>query len=191
MRRYAGRMLETLAPRIKAEPLQAAALVIAGVGAAAILGAWFFEYVMRLAPCPLCLEQRIPYYVAIPLALFVAAAAYAKAPRWILAAALAVVAAAMLWNAGLGIYHAGIEWKWWPGPQDCSAPISSLGSAGNLLRQLENANVVRCDEAAWRFLGLSLAGWNVVISVGLAGVALWAVLTSARRAAYGSSSVSQ
>ena len=184
------RMLERSLRRMRTEPLQAAALVVAVVGAAAILGAWFFEFVMKLAPCPLCLEQRIPYYIAIPLALIVLAATYAKAPRWLLVAALAIVAAAMLWNAGLGIYHAGIEWKWWPGPQDCSAPISNLGSAGNLLRQLEDINVVRCDEAAWRFLGLSLAGWNVVISLGLAAVALRAVV-SARRAAYGSSSVSQ
>ena len=183
------RMLEKSLRRMRAEPLQAAALVVAVVGAAAILGAWLFEYVMKLAPCPLCLEQRIAYYVAIPLALIVLAATYARVPRWLLMAALGVVAAAMLWNAGLGIYHAGIEWKWWPGPQDCSAPIANLGSAGNLLRQLEDINIVRCDEAAWRFLGLSLAGWNVLISLGLAAVALWAIMT--RRSAYGSSSVSQ
>jgi disulfide bond formation protein DsbB len=179
--------------RIEARPIEAAALVIAVAGAAAILGAWFFELVLKLAPCPLCLEQRIPYYVAIPLALMILAATFAKnAPRWALLGGLAIIAAAMLWNAGLGAYHAGIEWKWWPGPQDCSGPISDLGSAGSLLRQLQTVNVVRCDEAAWRFLGLSLAGWNVLLSLGLAAVALWAVLTAARRpAAYGSSSVSQ
>ncbi len=177
-----------------ARPIEAAALAIAMVGAAAILGAWFFEYVLKLAPCPLCLEQRIAYYVVIPLALVVLAAALSRrAPRWVLTGALTIIAAAMLFNAGLGTYHAGIEWKWWAGPQDCSAPISNLGSAGDLLRQLQTINVVRCDEAAWRFLGLSLAGWNVLISFGLAAVALWAVLTAARRrsAAYGSSSVSQ
>jgi disulfide bond formation protein DsbB len=177
---------------ITAKPIEAAALAIAVVGAAAILGAWFFELVLKLAPCPLCLEQRIPYYVAIPLALIVLAAALTKkAPRWALMAALAVIAAAMLWNAGLATYHAGIEWKWWAGPQDCSGPISDIGSAGSLLRQLQTTNVVRCDEAAWRFLGLSLAGWNVLISLGLAALALWAMLTARRSAAYGSSSVSQ
>jgi disulfide bond formation protein DsbB len=178
--------------RITAQPIEAAALAIAAIGAAAILGAYFFEYVVKLAPCPLCLEQRIPYYVAIPLALVVLVAAVAKAPRWALLAGLAVIAAAMLWNAGLGTYHAGIEWKWWAGPQGCSGPLSDLGAGGNLLQQLESINVVRCDEAAWRFLGLSLAGWNVLISLGLAGLALWAMRRSARRApAYGSSSVSQ
>jgi disulfide bond formation protein DsbB len=185
-------MHDTFQRRITARPIEAAALAIAVVGAGAILGAWFFQYALKLAPCPLCLEQRIPYYVAIPLALIVLAAAWSKkAPRWALVGALAVIAAAMLWNAGLATYHAGIEWKWWAGPQDCSAPISNLGPAGGLLSQLQNINVVRCDEAAWRFLGLSLAGWNVLISLGLAAVALWAVLTAARHPAYGSSSVSQ
>jgi disulfide bond formation protein DsbB len=185
-------MLDQTLRRIKAEPIEAAALAIAVIGAAAILGAYFFEYVVKLAPCPLCLEQRIPYYVAIPLALIVLVAAFAKAPRWALLTALAVIAAAMLWNAGLGTYHAGIEWKWWPGPQACAGPLSDFGGAGNLLQELQTINVVRCEEAAWRFLGLSLAGWNVLISLGLAAVALWAIVTPARRpAAYGSSSVSQ
>jgi disulfide bond formation protein DsbB len=87
-----------------------------------------------------------------------------------------------LWNAGLGTYHAGIEWKWWPGPQDCSGPIDSLGSANDLLRQLESINVVRCDEAAWRFLGLSLAGYNVLISLALAAVAIWGLLAGRAQA---------
>jgi disulfide bond formation protein DsbB len=177
--------------RIDTQPIKMAALIIAAAGAVTILGAFLFEYALKLAPCPLCLEQRIPYYVAIPLALIVLVAAFAGAPPWALMAGLALIAAAMLWNAGLGAYHAGIEWQWWAGPQDCSAPISDFGPAGNLLRQLETINVVRCDEAAWRFLGLSLAGWNVLISLGLAAVALGAVLTAARRPAYGSSSVSQ
>jgi disulfide bond formation protein DsbB len=185
-------MHDNVLHRTMTKPVETAALAIAVIGAGAILGAWFFEYVLKLVPCPLCLQQRTPYYVAIPLALIVLAAAFSeKTPRWVPIAGLAAIAAAMLWNAGLGVYHAGIEWKWWPGPQDCSAPLSNLGSAGNLLHQLENINVVRCDEAAWRFLGLSLAGWNVVISLALAGLALWAVLTAARRPAYGSSSVSQ
>jgi len=185
-------MQDPLLHRITARPIEAAALAIAVAGAAAILGAWFFQYVLKLVPCPLCLEQRIPYYVAIPLALVVLGAAWSKkAPRWALLGALAVIAAAMLWNAGLGTYHAGVEWKWWQGPQDCSAPLSNLGSTGDLLRQLQTINVVRCDEAAWRFLGLSLAGWNVLISLGLAALAVWAIAAARGRSAYGSSSVSQ
>ena len=76
-------MQDSLLHRITARPIEAAALAIAVAGAAAILGAWFFQYVLKLVPCPLCLEQRIPYYVAIPLALVGVGAAWSKkAPRW-------------------------------------------------------------------------------------------------------------
>ena len=92
------------------------AIVIAILGAAAILGAFFFQYVLGLQPCPLCLEQRIAYYFAIPLALIVAVAAARGGPRAFLTAGLVLIAIAMLVNAGLGVYHAGVEWKFWPGP---------------------------------------------------------------------------
>ena len=171
-----------LAQTIYDRPIAAAAIVIAVVGAMAILGAWLFQYGLGLKPCPLCLEQRYPYYFAIPLALLVLLGVTVGASRKVLLAALFVIAAGMLWNAGLAGYHAGIEWKWWPGPQDCSGPIDSLGSASDLLRQLDSINVVRCDEAAWRFLGLSLAGYNVLISLALAAVAGWGVVAGRRSA---------
>lgn len=157
-----------------------AALVIAAAGAATILGAYVFEYGFKLLPCPLCLEQRIPYYVAIPLAALLALAAWRGAPRAVLAGGFLAIAALMLWGAGLGVYHAGVEWKWWAGPLDCSAPVTSLGSAGDLMKQLQKITIVRCDEAAWRFLGLSLAGYNVLISLALAAVAGWRMLALRR-----------
>ena len=157
-----------------------AAIVIAVVGATAILGAYYFQYVLGLEPCPLCLEQRIAYYFAIPLALIVAFAAARGAPRALLLAGLVLIALAMLVNATLGVYHAGIEWKFWPGPADCSGPVTGLGRASDLMRQLQNVSVVRCDEAAWRFLGLSLAGYNVLISLSLAGIAAWGALRTRR-----------
>jgi len=89
----------------------------------------------------------------------------------VLFAALVAIALGMLWNAGLGVYHSGIEWKWWAGPQECTGTLGDLGSAGGLLSKLESFNVVRCDEAAWRFLGLSLAGYNALISFALALIA--------------------
>ena len=146
------------------EPVAAAALVAAG-GAATILGAYFFQYVLKLPPCPLCLEQRIAYYVSIPLAVVLAFAAAKGAPRQFVAAGFVVIALAMLFNAGLALFHAGVEWKWWPGPRECSGPINDLSVGGDLLSQLQEISVVRCDEAAWRFLGLSLAGYNVLISL--------------------------
>jgi disulfide bond formation protein DsbB len=159
-------------------PTAGAATVVAIVGVAAILGAYYFQYVLGLQPCPLCLEQRIAYYFAIPLAVIVAVAAARGAPRAFLIAGLVLIALAMLVNAGLGVYHAGVEWKLWPGPADCSAPVTSLGRASDLMKQLRNVTVVRCDEAAWRFLGLSLAGYNVLISLALAGIALWGLKAS-------------
>src|ERR1700736_6122418 len=161
-------------------PMAGAAIVIAVVGAAAILGAYYFQYVFGLQPCPLCLEQRIAYYFAIPLALIAAFAAARGAPRAFLTAALVLIALAMLLNAGLGVYHSGVEWKFWPGPADCSGPVTSLGRASDLMRQLQNVTVVRCAEAAWRFLGLSLAGYNVLISLALAAIALWGVARARR-----------
>lgn len=123
---------------------------------------------------PLCLEQRYAYYFAIPLAVMVLLGDQVGASRKVLLAALVAIALGMAWNAGLGVYHAGVEWKWWAGPQECSGTLEDLGSAGGLLNKLQSISVVRCDDAAWRFLGLSLAGYNALISLALAAVAAWA-----------------
>jgi len=93
---------------------------------------------------------------------------------------LGLMAVALLIGAGIGVYHSGVEWKWWAGPQDCSGPLTPLGSK-DLLQQLQNVNIVRCDEAAWRFLGLSLAGYNVLISLALATIAIWGIMASRRQ----------
>jgi disulfide bond formation protein DsbB len=75
-------------------------------------------------------------------------------------------------NAGLGAYHSGVEWGWWQGPTTCTGPLVNLPSAANLLEQLDKVKVVRCDEVQWRFLGLSLAGYNVLISLLMTALAL-------------------
>jgi disulfide bond formation protein DsbB len=165
---------------IRAEPIASAAVAIAGIGAATILGAYFFQYVLGLPPCPLCLEQRIAYYVAIPLAAMVLLGVSVGASRKTMLLALGAIALAMLWNAGLGVYHSGVEWQWWEGPRDCSGPVTNFGPAGGLLERIESTRVVRCDEAAWRFLGLSLAGYNVLISLALAAIALWGAAAAYR-----------
>jgi disulfide bond formation protein DsbB len=165
----------------RARPVTTAAFVVATAGAAAILGAWFFQYGLGLKPCPLCLEQRFAYYFAIPLAILLILGDSVGAKRRVLIAGLAVIAAGMLWNAGLGIYHAGIEWKLWAGPTECSGSLDSLG--GNLLEQLRTMSPVRCDEAAWRFLGISLAGYNALISLTLAVVAGWGAVMEWRQPA--------
>ena len=157
----------------RSRPAVASAILVTAVGVATILGAYYFQYVIGLQPCPLCLEQRVAYYVSIPLAIVVALAASRDAPRPLVTAGLGLIALTMLFNSGLALFHAGVEWKWWPGPQECSGPLTDLSAGGDLLSSLTNLTIVRCDEAAWRFLGLSLAGYDVLISLALAVIAAW------------------
>lgn len=167
---------------IASYPPLTAALAIALVALATLAGAWFFQLVLDIRPCPLCLEQRYAYYLAVPLAALTAFAAARRVPRQLLMTAFVILMIATLANAYLGGYHAGVEWKFWPGPTDCSGPILDLSKAGNLLQQLDTVKVIRCDEVQWRFLGLSLAGYNVLISLFMAALALWGFVASARKA---------
>jgi disulfide bond formation protein DsbB len=162
--------------RTRADPGAVAALVGALGSAATVAAAYVAQYGFGIAPCPLCLEQRQVHYVAIPLALIVAAAAWKKAPRGLVTVGLAVLTIVFVVGVGIGVYHSGVEWKWWPGPQDCSGPITTFGNAGDLLRQMQTTSVVRCDEVQFRFLGLSLAGWNALICLGLAAVSAWGLV---------------
>lgn len=149
-----------------------AAAAVAVVAAATIAGAWFFQLVLDVRPCPLCLEQRYAYYLAIPLAVLLAFGVARRAPRVLLILGFAVLALAALANAWLGAYHAGVEWQWWKGPTDCTGPLTDLGT-GNLLDSLKTVKVIRCDDVQWTFLGLSLAGYNALISLLMAALALW------------------
>jgi disulfide bond formation protein DsbB len=161
-------------------PARTAALAVAMIAAATLAGAWYFQLVQGLVPCPLCLEQRYAYYLLFPLGFLIALAATWQAHRAVLLAGLAILLLAALGNAGLGAYHAGVEWGFWPGPTECSGPVLDLGKAGGLLGQLDTVKVVRCDEAQWRFVGLSLAGYNVLISLWMAAIAAWGLLKTAR-----------
>ncbi|MCR6733121.1 MAG: disulfide bond formation protein B [Afipia sp.] len=157
-----------------------AAAGIAVIAAATIAGAWFFQLVLDIRPCPLCLEQRYAYYLAIPLAALIAFGAAKGVSRRLLGAGLLILALALLANAGLGAYHAGVEWGFWQGPTDCTGPIVDFGNTGNLLDGLNKVKVIRCDEVQWKFLGLSLAGYNVLISLAMAALAAWGVGKAAR-----------
>jgi disulfide bond formation protein DsbB len=163
-----------------AKPIVSAALAIAAIATATLAGAWFFQLVLDIRPCPLCLEQRYAYYLAIPLGGLLAFAAGREAPRWVLVAGFAILAIAALGNAGLGAYHAGVEWQFWQGPTECSGPVGNFGSAASMLERLDAVKVIRCDEVQWRFLGLSLAGYNVLISLLMAGLAAWSLVKAAR-----------
>ena len=167
--------------RIGANPALVAALTIAAIAAATLAGAWFFQLVLDIRPCPLCLEQRYAYYLAIPLAALTAFVAARNGSGLLVLAGLAVLLLAALGNAVLGAYHAGVEWGFWQGPTDCSGPVGNLGSAGTLLQRLDTVKVIRCDEVQWRFLGLSLAGYNVLISLAMAVIAAWGITVSVKR----------
>ncbi len=152
--------------------LGAAALLVALFSMAVALG---FEHLGGLAPCPLCLMQRWAYYAAIPV-LFVALVLVAADRPLLARLSFFTVALAFLANAGLGVYHAGAEWQFWLGPDTCASAAGPVQrSVGGLLQQLGTATpVIRCDRAAWRFLGLSFAGWNVLASLALAAATLQA-----------------
>ena len=164
--------------RVRGGPAGAAAAAIFAASLATLLGAWFFQYVLGYLPCHLCLEQRIPYYVIIPLSLVVALAARTSAPRALIATGLAILGIAALCGAALGTYHAGIEWGFWAGPTDCTGSLWDLKSGGSLYDQLDSIHVVPCDKAAWRFLGISLAGYNALISLAMAGCAGFGLLSA-------------
>ncbi len=158
-------------------------IVLTGLGSLALVaGAWFFETALHLWPCKLCLAQRTPHYAAIGLAL--AAAVLARSVRLQFVALLGL-AALMAWSTGLGAYHAGVEWGWFLGPNDCGgAPAAAAGGVQDFMKQLQTTRVVSCTEAAWRLFGLSLAGWNALASLGLLGLLVVAIsgLARARRA---------
>ena len=149
--------------------------VLAAAGSAALLLAAFgFQHLGGLAPCPICLWQRWPHVVAIGAGL-----ALLPASRPVRTVLVALGGLAMLAGAGIGLYHTGIERGWWPGPTACSGDTGSLtGLSGGDLLSLDSATpLVRCDEVAWSLLGLSMASWNMLASLALA--ALW--LYAARR----------
>ena len=160
-----------------------AALAIFVVSLATLLGAWFFQFVLGYPPCALCLQQRIPYYIVIPLSLLLVLAARGGASPRVVGMGLAAILIAVLAGAALGTYHAGVEWHFWAGPTDCTGPIGDLNSGGSLLDQLGAIHVVRCDQAAWRFLGISLAGYNVLISLAMAALAAYGLLAPRKQSA--------
>lgn len=148
------------------------------IGPAAVLGAALLsQYVGGLNPCEMCIWQRWPHGIAIALAL----AALVLPPR-LAGAALALGAAALLVGAGIGVFHAGVEQGWWEGPTTCSGGDISQLSTEQLIQQIQSAPLVRCDEIAWSFLGLSMAAWNAVISAGLSALTFVAARSVLREA---------
>jgi disulfide bond formation protein DsbB len=147
--------------------------IIFTVALATIAGAWIFEYA-GYPPCELCLKQRLAYYLAIPISL-VMVLLYGQS-EGLQKNGMYVLALIMLASCIFGIYHAGVEWKFWAGPTECTGDFS--GGLPDLTK-----TAVMCDQAALRIFGISLAGYNAIISAALSIFAFGK--------AHGSSSVSQ
>ena len=147
--------------------LKTAGLWLAILSAAAIGAVLVMQFGYGYAPCKLCLTERLPYYAAVPLgliALFV--------PERLARITLGLAALGLLYGAGIGVYHAGAEWGFWPGPTDCGGGTgTNPGQIGDFLNILQSTKVVDCSVAALRVLGVSLAGWNALLALALASLA--------------------
>ncbi len=156
-------------------------LLAAGAACAAMLAtAHGFETFGHLAPCSLCLRQREVYWAALALSLGGWLLTRVWRAPWLRPALCAALALVFLVGAGTAAYHAGAEWKWWPGPTACTASVGHVSAAAiaNLLRGAHGI-IPRCDEAGWRMAGLSMAGYNVLVSLALAALSLAAALRRA------------
>ncbi len=142
-------------------------ITLAAAGSAALLlGAWGFQYLGGMAPCKLCYWQRYPHQAAVLIGLMALIW-----PRVWLAIGGGVAAAT---TAAIGAYHSGVEAGFWQGPTSCtSAAVSGL-SAEDLMARIMAAPLVRCDDIAWQMAGISMAGWNALMSLVLCAVWLWA-----------------
>lgn len=146
------------------------AMLAAAGSAALLLGAFGFQYIGGLAPCPMCLWQRWPHGVAILAGVLML---LIPGRVWRLIGALAAGA-----TGAIGVYHTGVERGWWRGPDTCTAgPIGDL-TPQQLMDSILSAPLVRCDEVAWEMWGLSMASWNAVLSFAL--MALWLVALARR-----------
>ena len=142
-----------------------------GVPALLLAGAYLSQYGFGLYPCEMCWWQRYPHFAAVALALL----SFAARPKrlWIALAALAILGSGLI-----GGFHAGVEYGWWQGVTACANPIDNSG--GDALAAIMNAPLIRCDVAQWTLGGVSLAGFNAIISV-VSAVAILALLAKARR----------
>jgi disulfide bond formation protein DsbB len=147
-------------------PSRLGILTVLGSGAL-LLGALYFQYVEGLPPCDLCHWQRYPHIAAAGLGLL-AIAAYNYPRVGLVLVMMAIIA--LLATAAIGFYHVGVEYRWWKGPDTCTGTIPVGLSVEQLKKYLFGAKMVRCDETAWSMWGVSMAGWNTILSLFLAFV---------------------
>lgn len=142
------------------------ALVLAACAAAILIGALGFQYLGGLAPCPLCTWQRYALIVAMMLALGSSLSMDNTARVLLALAGVAFVA-----SAGIGGFQVGVESGWWQGSQACTGGQPTAATLDDLMTQVQGKPPARCDEVAWSLFGISLAGYNFLISLALAAIA--------------------
>ena len=140
-----------------------------------LIAALGFQYLGGLAPCQLCIWQRWPHAAAVAVG---AAVLIFGVPKLAWAGALAAAA-----SAAIALFHTGVEYKWWKGLEACSATPLAMTSGADLLDFSAAQPVVLCDEVVWSFLGLSMAAWNGILSLVLAGIWIATVHFHARQGA--------
>lgn len=152
------------------------------VSAALIVGAHLFERIGGLPPCPLCLDQRETHWTAMAVAVLGLAAMRFTSIAHIGAAALGALALVYGFSAALAAFHAGVEWRFWPGPATCGGVSEGGVNAADLLGALDKApGPVSCADASWRLLGVSMAGYNALLSAALFALTGAGAVVSARR----------
>jgi disulfide bond formation protein DsbB len=159
-----------------------AALFVILASALVLGGALIFQYGFGLYPCALCFAQRWPYYFAIGLAVLVLSLVRDPEAGSTIAALLVLIAMVFLGSAVLATYHVGIEQQWWAGTKACGGGLRAKGlSLEELRSRLLDQPIVRCDRPAWTLFGISLAGFNIALSIGLALItALFARIVAPR-----------
>ncbi len=140
------------------------------VGLFTILGALAFEHIGGYVPCELCLLQRWPYYIGLPL-LAIIIGFWDKFPIILRIILTLIVALIFAWGAYLGAYHAGFEWGFWSGPASCGDNIEGLSF--DQLRDINETRIIPCNEPQFRLFGISFAGYNAIISTLIAALLLW------------------
>lgn len=154
-------------------PMLWSALILTAGMVVVILSALGFEHIGHYVPCALCLLQRWPYYIGIPIGLLAVLSAAMNAPPAVTRSLLLLAGLSMIVSAGMGVYHAGAEWKFWDGPSTCATSVDAITkNADDLLADMNTQHGPSCTDASLRVLGLSFAGWNVITSVVLAGIAV-------------------
>jgi len=164
-------LIAALVAQLRRRPAGAVALAVLLGASATIAGAWSLE-ALGYIPCELCLLGRKPYYLGIGVAALCVALS-ARGRDDLARKGLPLLALIFLAGAAIAAYHAGVEWKLWPGPPDCAGGMAAPASQADFLARLKRVKPVRCDEPALLLLGLSLAAWSALLCSAFAGLAAW------------------